>query len=440
MNLNERDSKIIWHPFRQLKNAPPLLSVDRGKGVYLFDDKGNKYIDAFSSWWVNLHGHANKYIARKIYDQAKKLEQVAFSSCTHEPAVVLAERLVKHLPGQPRVFYSDNGSTSVEVALKMAMQYHHNRGTKIGRIIALDNSYHGDTFGSMSVAERNVFNLPFNPFLFDVKRIPVPVKGKEQQSLNSLKNALDGSPAVFIFEPLVQGAGGMVMYEPAILDELLKQCKKNNCITIADEVMTGFGRTGKLFACDYLTERPDIICLSKGITGGFMPLGVTACSNRIFNGFVSDDKIKTFYHGHSYTANPLACAAAIASFDLLEKKHTAKQIAMISTFFERMKRRFKSHAALKDCRNMGTIFAMEIRTAESTSYLNPVSEQLTAFYLERGVMVRPLGNVLYFLPPYPISKTELNYIEKITAEMLSNFSKEMVKSGNGKQRIKRKTR
>jgi len=418
-NIPERDKKAVWHPFTHQKNATLPLHIVKGEGVYLFDTESNKYVDAFSSWWVNLHGHANKYIADKIYEQAKTLEHVAFSNFTHEQAVVLAERLLRHLTDQAKVFYSDNGSTSVEVAIKMAIQYHHNQGKKKNKIIALKNGYHGDTFGSMSVAERNVFNKAFEPLLFDVIHIPVPIKGMEDASLAALKKALeDDTVAAFIFEPLVQGAGGMVMYEPSILNELLKECKKKNCITIADEVMTGFGRTGKFLACDYISEKPDIICLSKGITGGFMPLGVTSCAQFIYDAFISDDKTKTFYHGHSYTANPLACAAANASLDLLEKPETQKQIEMLSAFFGKLETKLDNHKALIDCRHRGTILALELKTDETTSYLNPVTERITNFYLKRGIIVRPLGNILYFIPPYCITIKELQSIESVTIEML----------------------
>jgi adenosylmethionine-8-amino-7-oxononanoate aminotransferase len=423
--ISERDKKAVWHPFTHIKYAKAPIHITKGEGVYLFDDKGNKYIDAFSSWWVNLHGHANKYIAEKIFEQAKKLEQVAFSNFTHEPAVKLAERLLKHLPkNQDKIFYSDNGSTAVEVAIKMAIQYHHNKGNKKKRIIALENGYHGDTFGSMSVAERNVFNNAFAPYLFNVTLIPVPVKGKEKASLAALKKALEKKDvSAFIFEPLVQGAGGMVMYEPEILNTLLKECKKHNCLTIADEVMTGFGRTGKFFATNYITENPDILCLSKGITGGFMPLGVTSCSMEIHKAFISSDKTKTFYHGHSYTANPLACAAANASLDLLENQKVHDHVQYLSGFFAKLKKQFEKSPALKDCRNLGTILALEFITDTKTEYLNPASDRLAAFYLKRGIIVRPLGNILYFIPPYCISKAELKKIETVTQKLLKKWPK-----------------
>src|ERR1700733_6145191 len=255
----------------------------------------------------------------------------------------------------------------------MAIQYQHNLGTPKQKIIAFENGYHGDTFGSMSVADRNVFNTPFSPFLFEVVLIPVPVKGKEHLTYMKLEQSLkDDMACAFIFEPLVQGAGGMVMYEPEPLEKILRLCKAHHCITIADEVMTGFGRTGKFWATNYLTTKPDIMCLSKGITGGFMPLGVTSCAKFIYDAFLSDDKTKTFYHGHSYTANPLACAAANASLDLLEKSSTQKQIKTINLFFEKLQKQLAKHPALVDCRNTGAILALELKTKQSTSYLNPV--------------------------------------------------------------------
>lgn len=422
-SFSERDKKNIWHPFTHLKYAPPTIHIVKGEGMYLHDDKGNKYIDAFSSWWVNLHGHANKYIADKIHEQALKLEQVAFSNFTHTPAITLAERLLSHLPeNQSKIFFSDNGSTSVEVAIKMALQYYYNKGKKKTKIIALENGYHGDTFGGMSVAARNVFNKAFEPLLFEIIFIPAPIKGKEQEALLKLETVLKQDDiCAFILEPLVQGAGGMIIYSADALNSMLELCKKYNCLTIADEVMTGFGRTGKFLATDYINNKPDIICLSKGITGGFMPLGVTACTQQIFEVFVSDNKNDTFYHGHSYTANPLACAAANASLDLLEKAETQNHISKISSFFTQMKNTLGLHPALLDCRQLGTILAFELKTKEGTSYLNPLSEQITAFYLQHGIIVRPLGNVLYFIPPYCITEAELKKIESVTVEYLKTL-------------------
>ncbi|HTA82486.1 MAG TPA: adenosylmethionine--8-amino-7-oxononanoate transaminase [Bacteroidia bacterium] len=421
--ISQRDKQVIWHPFTHLKYASEPIHIVKGNGVYLFDDKGNKYIDAFSSWWVNLHGHANAYIADKIHEQALQLEQVAFSNFTHTPAITLAERLLSHLPAnQSKIFYSDNGSTSIEVALKMALQYHLNKGEPKTKIIALENGYHGDTFGGMSVAARNVFNKAFQPLLFDVVHIPVPVKGKETETLNRLEDALKNNDVcAFIFEPLVQGAGGMVMYSQSVLNSVYSLCKKHNCLTIADEVMTGFGRTGKFFATDYCEQKPDIICMSKGITGGFMPLGATSCTEEIYTAFISDNKENTFYHGHSYTANPLACAAANASMDLLEKNETQEQIKFISGFFSQMKNKLDTHPAITDCRQTGTILAIELKSNEATSYLNHLSERIAGFYLTHGIIVRPLGNVLYFLPPYCISEADLKQIETCTDEFLKTL-------------------
>jgi adenosylmethionine-8-amino-7-oxononanoate aminotransferase len=443
-SISERDKKATWHPFTHQKEAASPINMVKGDGVYLVDEKGNKYIDAFSSWWVNLHGHANSYIAEKIYEQAKTLEQVAFSDFTHSQAVILAERLLKHLPAnQSKIFYSDNGSTSVEVALKMAIQYHHNIGKPKRKIIAFENGYHGDTFGSMSVAERNVFNVPFSPFLFEVVLIPIPIshkssvirhtslRGSAKQSqtktpidtcLSILEKELKkGDTCAFIFEPLVQGAGGMVMYEPQALEKILQLCKAHECITIADEVMTGFGRTGKFWATNYVNTKPDIMCLSKGITGGFMPLGATSCAEFIYNAFVSDDRTKTFYHGHSYTANPIACAAANASLDLLEKQETHDKVQSISAFFERMKNKYQNHPAIIDSRNRGAILALELKSPEGTFYLNQLGKKVSAFFLQRGIIVRPLGNVLYFIPPYCINQSQLEELEKCTDELLLNI-------------------
>ncbi len=420
-SIAERDKKVTWHPFTHQKDAAYPLHIVRGEGAYLIDDAGKKYIDAFSSWWVNLHGHANPYIAEKIFEQAKTLEQVAFSDFTHLQAVTLAERLLEHLPpNQRKIFYSDNGSTAIEVALKMAIQYHYNKRAPKRKIIAFENGYHGDTFGSMSVAERNVFNTPFSSFLFDPIFIPIPVKGKEYSSFEKLEAALkDKDVCAFIFEPLVQGAGGMVMYEAEQLEKILKLCKGYSCITIADEVMTGFGRTGKFLATDYISEKPDIICLSKGITGGFMPLGVTSCAGFIYEAFVSQDKTKTFYHGHSYTANPIACAAANASLDLLEKAATRKQIEIISSFFTQLQHKYANHPAISNSRKLGTILALELKSPEGTFYLNEMGKKVGTFFLQRGIIVRPLGNILYFIPPYCISKAQLEKLEKCTDELLS---------------------
>lgn len=421
MTIQERDKNVVWHPFTQIKVAPLPIAIVKGEGAYFYDDKGNRYIDGIASWWVNVHGHAHPYLAQKVSEQLQTLEHAIFSGFTHEPAVRLAERLLQRLPqNQSKIFYSDNGSTAVEVALKMAFQYWSNQGIAKTKIIALENAYHGDTFGGMSVGARNAFNLPFSKLLFDVIHIPVPVKGKEEETINALKQALkQDDVAAFIFEPLIQGAGGMVMYSAEVLDNMIELCRTKNVITIADEVMTGFGRTGKFFANDYLKNKADIICLSKGLTGGVMPLGVTSCAKFIYDAFLSDDKMKTFFHGHSYTANPTACSAALASMDLFDKPETFENIDRIEKKHTAFLQKIKSHKALMDVRQLGTIIAFEIKTTEHANYLNSLAEQISDFFIGKGIILRPLGNIVYILPPYCIKNEDLDYIYESVEEFLN---------------------
>ncbi len=415
----------MWHPFTHLKYASAPIELVKGEGAYFYDKDGNKLLDAISSWWVNLHGHCHPYISKKVSEQLDNLEHAIFSGFTHAPAVTLAQRLIQHLPNnQSKFFYSDNGSTSVEVALKMVLQYWHNKGAHKKKFIAFENAYHGDTFGGMSVGARNVFNNAFENLLFDVIHIPLPNAG----NIHQIKTTLQGwftnhnDIAGFIFEPLVQGAAGMLMYEAEHLDELLSVCTTNNIICIADEVMTGFGRTGKFFASDHLKNVPDIICLSKGLTGGYMPLGVTSCAQFIFDACVSDDKTKTFFHGHSYTANPTACSAALASLDLMEQTATWQQIDMISKLHSEFVLKNKQHAGIKHIRSLGIILALEINTPEHTHYLNNISEKITSYFLNHLIIVRPLGNVLYFIPPYCIIEQELKHIYSVTENFLNEIS------------------
>lgn len=421
-SISQRDLQSIWHPFTPQLNMQPPIALVSGEGTLLFDDDGNAYIDAISSWWVNLHGHSNKYISSKIAAQLKKLEHAIFSGFTHEPAVELAERLLGHLPVMNKLFYSDDGSTSVEVALKMAFQFWHNSDQIKPKIIAFENAYHGDTFGAMSVGARNVFNLAFDKMLFDVIHIPVPINGEEEKSFQAMDVALlDSNVAAFIFEPLVQGAGGMIMYEAAALDQLLEKCKSLNILCIADEVMTGFGRTGKMFATDSCKIKPDIICLSKGLTGGFLPLGVTLCSEKIYAAFLSSDKYKTFFHGHSYTANPIACTAALASLDLLEKENTWILINELKDGMDRARAKFEKYVHVKQARCCGTILAIEVRSNETTSYLNPLADTVNEFFIKRGVILRPLGNIIYFLPPYCITEMEFKKVIDSIDDFLANL-------------------
>lgn len=422
MSLAERDQKVIWHPYTQMKNALPHIPIVRGSGVYLFDETGKKYIDAVSSWWVNIHGHAHPHIAKKVAEQLNVLEHVIFAGFTHEPAVQLAERLLALLPGeQEKVFYTDNGSTAVEVALKMCLQYWSNTGEK-GRtkIIAFKEAYHGDTFGAMSVSGRSIFTDPFKTLLFDVEFIDLPTE-KNIEQLKSKINYLSNEVACFIFEPMVLGAAGMLMYEAQYLDQLIATCQKHGILTIADEVMTGFGRTGTYFATENLNEKPDIFCLSKGLTGGTMPLGVTTCNRKIFDAFLSDDKLKTLYHGHSFTANPVACAASLASMDILLSPETLPNIQRIKTKHETFAAQIKDHPKIREVRQCGTILVMEWETGNDTSYLSGLRNQLYLYFLERGIILRPLGNVLYILPPYVISNEDLEYIYRIIIEALKDI-------------------
>lgn len=422
MKLSERDLQHIWHPYTQMKDAE-IIGIVKGEGAYLYDESGKRYIDAVSSWWVNTHGHAHPYIAQKISEQLGKLEHVIFAGFTHQPAVELAERLLKHLPeNQNKIFYSDNGSTAVEVALKMALQYWQNKGLKRQKIIAFRNAYHGDTFGAMSVSGRSLFTEAFRSLLFEVLFIEAPVKGNEDKAYEELKAAVHkDEPAVFIFEPLVQGAAGMIMYEPEILNRMIALCRENKILSIADEVMTGFYRTGKFFATDYFTAKPDIICMSKGITGGFMPLGVTSCSNDIFDAFISDDNLKTLYHGHSYTANPLSCTAALASLDLYEKADCLENILRINKRHSDFLEKLKKHTKVANINLRGTILAIEVKTSGSTNYLNDLRTKAYRYFLDKGIIMRPLGNIIYMIPPYCISNKDLDHIYSSIVEFLDTY-------------------
>jgi adenosylmethionine-8-amino-7-oxononanoate aminotransferase len=423
LDIKQKDQQFVWHPFTHLKYAEAPIQIVKGEGAYFYDTDGHKLLDGISSWWVNLHGQCHPYISQKVSEQLHTLEHAIFSSFTHEPAVKLAERLIGHLPNnQSKIFYSDNGSTAVEVGLKMVLQYWHNQGISKKKFIAFENAYHGDTFGGMSVGARNVFNNAFENLLFDVIHIPLP----DADNIKQIKEVLQAwfnnhnDIAGFIFEPLVQGAAGMLMYEAKYLDELITLCRDNKVLCIADEVMTGFGRTGEFFASHYLTQKPDIICLSKGLTGGYMPLGVTSCAQFIYDSCVSDDKTKTFFHGHSYTANPTACSAGLASLDLMEKEETWTQIKMISELNAGFVNTHRNHPKLKDVRSKGTILALEINTEEHTHYLNNASESIATHFLKKGVIVRPLGNILYLIHPYCILKHELETVLAVFEDFLKD--------------------
>ncbi len=369
--IKQEDKAHIWHPFDQMKNAN-ILPIIKGEGTYVFDEDGKKYIDGFSSWWVNTHGHCNPHIASEISKQVQILEHVAFGGFTHPQAVKLCKRLADLTPTAiQRFFFSDNGSTANEVALKMAIQYWHNKGNARNKIIAFKGDYHGDTFGSMSATQIDNMNTPFEPMLFDSVFIDPPQKETRTQILATFEEELATNEiACFIYEPLVQGASGMLMHDASVLSELIGLCKKYDVLTIADEVFTGFGRTGKFFASNYMEEQPDIMCLSKGLTGGFMALGITAVNDKVYNAFYSDDKSKTFLHGHSYTGNPIACSAANGALDLFEEEHTWENIARISEKQARFAKKMNNHKMITEARNLGTILAIELKTDEASSYFN----------------------------------------------------------------------
>lgn len=410
LSLLERDKKVIWHPYTPQKYAPDPIPIVKGEGAWLYDDRGNRYIDAVSSWWVTIHGHAHPYIAEKIYQQALKLEQVIFAGFTHEPAVELAEKLIAILPGNfSKIFYSDNGSTATEVAIKMAIQYWWNKGDKKrNRILALTHSYHGDTFGAMSISERGLFTLAFQDRLFEVTFAETPVEGKAV----SISNELLDECASVIYEPLLQGAGGMKMYSAQALQEFISACKARGVICIADEVMTGFGRTGKMFASSYSDSKPDIICLSKGITGGTMALGVTACTAEIHEGFVVDDKTKTFFHGHSFTANPISCTAALASLEIFEKENTLGNVERINRMHLTFGQQVREISGVENVRVCGTVIAFELKDSVE-GYTSSVRDRITSKALEMGVYLRPLGNTVYVMPPYCISEAELQKVYEV---------------------------
>jgi adenosylmethionine---8-amino-7-oxononanoate aminotransferase len=406
MNIAALDRAHLWHPYTQHATAPTPVPIARAEGALLFEPSGRPIIDAISSWWVTLHGHAQPEIAAAIAEQARTLEQVIFAGYTHAPAAELAAGLAARLPaGLDRVFFSDNGSTAVEVAIKMALQYWVNRGTPRTTIGALAHAYHGDTFGAMSASARSTFTDPFGPHLFHVARLGDPADG------DAVLAALDAAPplAAVIVEPLLQAAGGMRVWPTA----LLRAIRERATLLIADEVLTGFGRTGPLFACETAGVTPDIICLSKGLTGGFLPLGATAVRDEIFQAFLSEDRRATLFHGHSYTANPIACAAGRASLALLDDASAARRSAIEAQH----RRHLAALPCVQNPRVIGTIAAFDVPTT-SRGYLSPVGPRLAAFALARGVLLRPLGNVVYVLPPYCISAEQLDTVYRVIAAFL----------------------
>ena len=411
----EHNDDLIWHPYSSLMPVFPNLPVASAKGAHIHLKDGRVIIDGVSSWWVNLHGHSHPVLAEALYKQALALEHVIFAGFTHQPATDLAEQLIDYTACSfTKLFYSDNGSTAVEVALKMALQYWINTGNPRHKIIALEGAFHGDTFGAMSVSSRSVFNQTFESLMWEVDFIPFPSAEQEEDCLKKFESLLTERPAALIVEPLLQGTAGMRVYRPEFLDRLFALAKKEGVICIADEVLTGFGRTGKPFASHYLQEKPDIMCLSKGITGGTMPFGVTLANKKIVSAFEVPDLDKVLYHGHSYTANPLACAVALASLTLLKESSSRIQelSGMQATFAQRLKERFH----LKRVDHIGTIISLEL--VIEPGYLSSIRNELYAFFLAHDVLLRPLGNILYILPPYCIETKDLERIYDLIFELL----------------------
>lgn len=408
--MDNNAASPVWHPFTQHGLGGPIPSIARGEGARLYSADGRSWIDAISSWWVTTHGHAHPRIMAAIRDQSERLDQLIFAGWTHEPAETLAAALIRITPDPlTRVFFSDSGSTSVEVALKMALGYWAHIGAPRHRILVLEHSYHGDTIGAMSVGERGVFNKPYDPLLFDVGTIPFPHEGREQATLDALEAACVQKPAAFIVEPLILGAGGMLVYPAWVLAEMRSICSAHNILFIADEVMTGWGRTGTRFACDQAGVIPDIVCLSKGLTGGALPLAVTLCIEPIFAAHWSSDRAKTFYHSSSYTANPIACAAANANLAIWRDEPVQARIDALSVAQGAHLSMLTHDPRVANPRQLGTIAALDIHVPDG-GYLSNLAPRLIAFYRDHGVLLRPLGNTIYVMPPYCVTDADLGEI------------------------------
>lgn len=420
-----KDKKFLWHPFTQSSFSEDPIIISSAKDEKLFDIEGKEYIDLISSWWINTHGHCRNEMVDSVFNQSKKFEQVLFAGFTHHPAVELAARIVDILPKNlSRVFYSDNGSTSVEIAMKVAIQYWHNLGKKKTKFIAFSGGYHGDTFGAMSVGKTTGFYKPFEDILHKNSFIPFPedwwgnnqLEESERLAINAAYKIVEkekGKIAAVILEPLVQGAGGMKICRKEFLDKLVKMFKDSGILVIFDEVMTGFGRTGKMFATDHLTMKPDIICLAKSLTGGFIPLAATVFSEAIHKVFVDTNFSKTFLHGHSFSANPVACAAALSSLNLFNEDKTFIKIEEISKIHNDCLKKISKLQNISKIRKLGTIAAFDFKNI-SERYGSLESHEMRNKFLENGLLLRPLGNTVYFMPPYCIKKENLiNSYEKL---------------------------
>lgn len=422
-SLINRDKKHVWHPFSQHATSGDPLPIVSAKGTLLYDEKGKSYIDANSSWWVNIHGHGHEIIGKAITDQFQALDHVIFANVTHPQAVRLAERITSKLPSHlTKVFFSDNGSTAAEVALKMCVQFWHNKGEDKTLVMALEGAYHGDTFGAMSVGERDLFNKPFEPLFFHAEYLPFPNPDQEDHILEiAEKRFSSGNFAALIVEPLIQGASGMRMYSVGFLDRLMQIARKNKVLIIFDEVMTGFGRTGTFFALDQCNENPDLVMLSKGLTAGVLPLGLTVTSEEIFNSFLSEKTERGFLHGHSYTGNPIACAVANASLDIFEQEGTIEKIERLKEANNEALRLISQEPNVLNPRVCGTILAFEVNTSNRVGYFSGIRDKAYQYALERGVLLRPLGNTIFINPPYCITREEYDHLITVIISFLRSI-------------------
>lgn len=409
-DLQKRDLKHLWHPITQHQLTDKHLVIKKASGVFLYDENDQKYIDGFSSWYTCMYGHCNDIIIQKAYESLQQFSHIPFVGLTHKPAIELSEALMEILPkNQQKIFFSENGSTAVDLAIKMALQYFHNQKIPRTKIIAFEDAFHGDTFGAMSVSNSPIYHQAFNAFFIDVIHLPVPT----EDNFHSIKDQFSylvsqQDVACFIYEPLVQGANCMKMYSAIFLDELIQIAQDNNTLCIADEVMTGFGKTGKNFASDHLKTNPDIICLAKSLTAGITPMALTTCTEKIYQAFLDQDTTKGLMHAHTYSASPLGCSVAKAAIDLLTSTEIQHNILRISKKHQLFLNEIKDHPKVKNIRALGIIFAFELVT-EMERYGEKRNE-LYHFFMEQGVFLRPLGNTIYLLPPFIISDEQLEHI------------------------------
>ncbi|EAS20546.1 adenosylmethionine-8-amino-7-oxononanoate aminotransferase [Flavobacteria bacterium BBFL7] len=420
--LQKLDAQHIWHPLTQHKTANSPLAIKKGQGNYLYDMSNKPYFDAISSWYTCSYGHANPVLTESIKKQVDQLHHVVFAGMTHEPAAHLSKKLIGILPdNQQKLFFSENGSTSVEIALKMAFQYHFNRGEKRNVVIALENGFHGDTFGAMSASSLSVYNGPFEDFFIDVQRIPVPTDENINEVLNLIEElTTQYQVASFIYEPLVQGAAAMQMHEPAHLDCLLKLFKEKAVLTIADEVMTGFGKTGYNFASEAMINKPDMMCLSKALTGGIMPMAITTCTQEVYDAFYDNELTRGFFHGHTYSGNPLGCAVAAAGIDLLTSSAIQKNIEFITQSHQEHIQVYDTHKAVAAVRSCGVILAIDL-AIEMERYGSKRNE-IFQWFMDHGIFLRPLGKTIYIVPPFTTTPQELELLYKALLVFLDEMT------------------